>query len=66
MELDLIFKIGAMGLLLAVLNIVLGKAGREDIAQLATIIGVVIVLFMVINEVSALFESIRSIFNLYQ
>lgn len=65
MDIDMIFRIGAIGILLAVLNLVLGKAGREDIAQLATLIGVVIVLFMVVSEVNALFDSIRSIFQLY-
>ncbi len=64
MNIDLIIRIGAIGLLLAALNIVLKKAGREEIADLVTLAGVVIVVVIVFNEVWNLFENIRGIFGL--
>lgn len=64
MEIDLLFKIAAIGILVAVLHQVLVRAGREDQAMLTTLAGVVIVLSIVIKEISALFNSVRVIFNL--
>lgn len=65
MDIDLIFKIAAIGILIAILNVLLSKSGREDIAMLATIAGLIIVLLMVVDLVSNLFENVRRIFNLY-
>ena len=65
MDIDLIFKIAAIGILIAILNQLLVRAGREDIATMATIAGLIIVLLMVVDLVSNLFESVRHIFNLY-
>lgn len=65
MDIDLIFKIAAIGILIAVLNQLLNRAGREDIATLVTIAGLILVLFMVIDLVSNLFENVKRIFNLY-
>ena len=65
MNIDLIFKIAAIGMLIAVLNILLKNMGREEIATLVTIAGLVVVLLMVVDLVSGLFESVKRIFGLY-
>ena len=65
MNVDLIFKIAAVGILIAVINIVLQKAGREEMAMMTTLAGIVIVLLMVINLINQLFQNIKSIFRLY-
>ena len=62
---DLIFKIAAIGILVAVLNQLLVRSGREDMATMVSIVGLVIVLLMVVNLVSDLFSSVKSIFGLY-
>ena len=64
MNVDLIFRIAGIGILVSVLGQVLTKTGREDIATLTTIAGLVIVLLMVVNLISQLFQSVRSIFGL--
>lgn len=65
MDVDIIFKIAAIGILTAVISQILKNSGKEDIATLATLAGVVIVLLMVINMISNLFDSLKTIFNLY-
>ncbi len=65
MDIELIFKIAAIGVLVSVLAQVLSRAGRDDMAMLTTLAGLVIVLFMVVNLVSEFFGSVRSIFGLY-
>ncbi len=65
MDIDLIFRIAAIGILVAVLNQLLKKADREEIATMVTIAGLIIVLLMVVDLVSNLFESVKRIFNLY-
>ncbi len=65
MDIDLIFRIAAIGILIAVLNQLLTKAGREEIATMVTIAGLIIVLLMVVDLVSNLFENVKRIFNLY-
>lgn len=64
MSIDLLFKIAAIGILVAVLHQVLVRAGREDQAMMTTLAGLVIVLSIVIKEISTLFESVRTLFNL--
>ncbi len=64
MDIDLLFKIAAIGILVAVLNQVLLRAGRDDQAMMTTLAGVVIVLSLVISEISELFTSVRTMFNL--
>ncbi len=64
MEIDLLFKIAAIGILVAVLHQVLVRAGREDQAMMTTLAGMVIVLSIVIKEISTLFNNVRVIFNL--
>lgn len=64
MDIDLLFKIAGIGILIAVLNQVLSKAGREDQAMMTTLTGVIIVLMMVISKISELFNLVRDTFNL--
>ena len=64
MDINLLFKIAAIGILVAVLYQVLVRAGREDQAMMTTLAGLVIVLTMVIKEISTLFGSVRTMFNL--
>ena len=64
MNIDLLFKIAAIGILVAVLHQVLVRAGREDQAMMTTLAGLVIVLTLVIKEISTLFESVRTMFGL--
>jgi len=65
MSVDVVFKIAAIGVLVAVLGQVLTRAGREDIAMLTTLAGLVVVLVMVVHLISDFFGSVRSIFSLY-
>lgn len=64
MNIDLLFKIAGIGILGAVLYQILTKAGREDQAMMTTLAGMVIVLTIVIKEISQLFETVRTVFNL--
>lgn len=64
MNIDLLFKIAAIGILVAVLHQVLVRAGREDQAMMTTLAGLVIVLTLVIKEISSLFDSVRTMFGL--
>ncbi|MBI2875205.1 MAG: stage III sporulation protein AC [Firmicutes bacterium] len=61
---DLIFKIAGLGILISVLNMVLRQAGKEEQAQMLTLVGVVIVLMMVIRLVYQLFENVKVMFQL--
>lgn len=65
MDIGIIFKIAAIGILITVICQILKKSDREDIATLVSIAGLVIVLMLVINMISELFEAIKNIFNLY-
>lgn len=65
MTVDVVFKIAAIGILVAVLSQVLTRAGREDIAMLTTLAGLIVVLVMVVNLISDFFGSVRAIFSLY-
>lgn len=62
---DLIFKIAAIGILVSVLNQVLIRSGREEQAMMTTLAGLVVVLFMVISLVSNLFNTVKAMFQLY-
>ena len=64
MDISLLFKIAAIGILVAVLYQVLVRAGREDQAMMTTLAGLVIVLTMVIKEISVLFDTVRTAFGL--
>lgn len=63
MDVDLIFKIAAVGILVAVLNILLTRSGREDQAFMTSITGLVVVLVIVVQEISELFDLIRDLFG---
>ena len=63
MDVDLIFKIAAVGILVAVLNILLIRSGREDQALMTSIAGLVVVLVIVVQEISELFDLIRDLFG---
>lgn len=63
MEIDLVFKIGAIGILVAVISQILKRAGREDIAGFATLAGLIIVIMMVVNMLADFFESMREMFG---
>lgn len=64
MNIDLLLKIAGIGILIAVLHQILCKAGRDDQAMMTTLAGMVIVLTMVVKEISNLFETVRTVFNL--
>lgn len=64
MDVDIIFKIAGMGMVVAVLHIVLDKSGKEEYAFLTTLVGIVIVLGVVINLVAKLFDNVKVLFRL--
>ena len=64
MNIDLLFKIAGIGIIVAVLHQILTKAGREDQAMMTTLAGIIIVLTIVIKEISGLFATVRTVFNL--
>ncbi len=64
MDINLIFKIAGIGILVSVLNMVLKQAGKEEQAQMLTLAGVIIVLLMVIQLVQKLFIEVRAVFGL--
>lgn len=65
MQIELLFRIAGIGILVTVISQILNRTGREDMAMLSTVAGLVIVLLMVINLVADLFSSVQSIFRLY-
>lgn len=64
MDVDLIFKVAAVGLLAAVINILLQRSGRDEQALMTTIAALVVVLMMLVQKISELFGMIKSLFNL--
>ena len=64
MEIDLVFKIAAIGIIVAVLNQLLIRSGREDQALMTTLAGLVVVLSILVRQISALFVTIKSLFAL--
>ena len=64
MEVDLIFKIAGIGIIVAVLNILLQRSGRDEQAMMTTIAGLVVVMMMLIKEIATLFETIRDVFSI--
>ena len=63
MNIDLLLKIAGIGIIVAVINQILSKAGRDDQAMLVTITGLVIVLMVVIKEISTLFDAVKTTFG---
>jgi stage III sporulation protein AC len=64
MNIDLLLKIAGVGILIAVLHQILTKAGRDDQAMMTSLAGMVIVLTIVVKEISTLFDTVRTVFNL--
>lgn len=64
MEINIVFRIAAVGILVAVLNQVLIRSGREEQATMTTLAGLVVVLFWVIQYISTLFETVQTLFQL--
>ena len=64
MEVDLIFKIAAIGILVAVLNLLLVRSGREEQAMMTTLAGLVVVLMMLVQQISDLFQLVKTLFGL--
>lgn len=64
MEIELIFKIAAVGIVVAVLNILLTRSGRGDQALMTTIAALVVVMMVVVSKISELFDLVRSLFSL--
>lgn len=63
MNVDLIFKIAAIGILVSILNIVLKQSNREEMAMMTTLAGVVVVLLMVVKEIVNLFDTVKALFG---
>lgn len=64
MDVDLIFKIAAIGILVSVLNQVLARSGRDEQATMTTLAGLVVVLMMVVQEIAELFQMVKTLFGL--
>jgi stage III sporulation protein AC len=64
-EIDLIFKIAAIGIIVAVLGQLLKHSGREEQAMMTNIAGLIVVLMMIINEIAVLFDTIKNVFGLW-
>ena len=63
MEIDLIFKIAAIGIIVSILNQVLSRSGREEQATMTTLAGLVVVLMMITNKIADLFELVKRLFD---
>lgn len=65
MELDLLFKIAAVGIIVAILNLILKKTDHDEQAIMLTVAGIIIVLLMLIPEIEELFDTIKNVFGLW-
>ena len=63
MEIDLLFKIAAIGIIVSILNQVLSKSGREEQATMTTLAGLVVVLMIIAQEISNLFDLVKRLFE---
>ncbi|MGN0599855.1 MAG: stage III sporulation protein AC [Oscillospiraceae bacterium] len=63
MDLDIIFKIAGVGIIVAVLNMILKKSEREEYGLIVTIAGLIVVLLVIIDEIASLFETVKSVFG---
>ena len=66
MDINIIFKIAAVGIITAIVGQVLKKADKDEIATITTLAGLVIVLFMVVDLLAGLFDTLRTMFGLYR
>ncbi|MCR5112277.1 MAG: stage III sporulation protein AC [Ruminococcus sp.] len=65
MEIDLIFKIAGTGIIVAVLNLVLKRAEREEQAMMTTLAGLIVVLVIIVREIGGLFDTVKTVFGLW-
>ena len=65
MDIDLIFKIAAIGIIVAVLNLLLKRAERDEQAMMTNLAGLIVVLLMIVRQIGNLFETIKEVFGLY-
>ena len=65
MDIDLIFKIAGTGIIVAVLNLVLKRAEREEQAMMTTLAGLIVVLVVIVREIGNLFETVKTVFGLW-
>ena len=65
MDIDLIFKIAGTGIIVAVLNLVLTRAEREEQAMMTTLAGLIVVLVIIVEEIGNLFETVKTVFGLW-
>jgi len=65
MDVDLIFRVAAIGIIVAVLNQLLVRSGREEQAMMTTLAGLIVVLMMIITEISRLFDTVKELFGLW-
>lgn len=65
MDINIIFKIAAVGLITAIINQVLKKSDKDEIAMIVTLAGLVIVLIMIVNMVGQLFDTLKTVFGMY-
>ncbi|HIZ56583.1 MAG TPA: stage III sporulation protein AC [Firmicutes bacterium] len=65
MDVDFIFRIAAIGIIVAVLNQLLTRSGREEQAMMTTLAGLIVVLMMIVYQISDLFETVKSLFGLW-
>lgn len=63
MDIDLIFKIAAIGIIVSILNQVLTRSGRDEQATMTTLAGLVVVLMMVVREIADLFDLVKKLFD---
>ncbi|MDE5792135.1 MAG: stage III sporulation protein AC [Oscillospiraceae bacterium] len=64
MDIDLIFKIAGTGIIVSVLSLVLKKADREEQAMMTTLAGLIVVLMLIIDQISTLFDTVKAVFGL--
>lgn len=65
MDINLIFKVAGTGIIVAVLNLVLKRAEREEQAMLTTLAGLIVVLVVVVDEIGTLFDTVKTVFGLW-
>ena len=65
MDIDIIFKIAAIGILTSIINQVLKLSGKDEVATLVTLTGIIIILFSVVNMISDLFNTVKTLFSFY-
>ena len=64
MDIELIFQIAGIGIIVSVMNVLLTRSGRDEQALMITIAGLVIVLFVIVNKIAQLFETIKTVFGI--